>query len=243
MITLGSPCKRHEVLTRTRCPDSQARKSWLGQKVRITKQEVMARIGKVRIVMHWRLSRGMSALDSELATLLVGPGIWGKLRGSNCNSPEKVKSAATSPQKQRRFAPARVTLDVRSSSSLSQPDPFTRGSTRPVYPWIDPTRPGSDPDLLRPFLATFRPIFRQFSAQNCSPHPGGPIAPIFGIPCKHFPCHPSLQNSMDVQACKLGSTAFCPQSRRSKLAGRLRVHATASFPQSRRSKLASNFQK
>ena len=37
MITLGSPCKRHEVLTRTRCPDSQARESWLGGEVRITK--------------------------------------------------------------------------------------------------------------------------------------------------------------------------------------------------------------
>ena len=47
MITLGSPCKRHEILTRTRCSDSQARKSWLGEEVRITKQEVMARIGKV----------------------------------------------------------------------------------------------------------------------------------------------------------------------------------------------------
>ena len=76
MITLGSPCKRHEVLTRTRSPDSQARKSWLGREVRITKQEVMARIGKVRIVMHGRLPRGMSALDRELATLLVGPSVW-----------------------------------------------------------------------------------------------------------------------------------------------------------------------
>ena len=46
MITLGSPCKRLEVLTRTRCPDSQARKSWLGREVWITKQEVMARIGR-----------------------------------------------------------------------------------------------------------------------------------------------------------------------------------------------------
>ena len=76
MITLGSPCKRHEVLTRTGCSNSQARKSWLGQEVWITKQEVMARIGKVRIAMQWRLSRGMSALDRELATLLVGSGVW-----------------------------------------------------------------------------------------------------------------------------------------------------------------------
>ena len=36
----------------------------------------MARIGKVRIVMHARLSRSMSALDSGLATLLVDPGVW-----------------------------------------------------------------------------------------------------------------------------------------------------------------------
>ena len=73
---LGSPCKRHEVLTRTRCPDSQARKSWLGQEIWTTKQEVMARIGNVRIAMHWKLPRGMSALDKELATLLVGPDVW-----------------------------------------------------------------------------------------------------------------------------------------------------------------------
>ncbi|KAK1570808.1 hypothetical protein Q3G72_007272 [Acer saccharum] len=70
MITLGSPCKRHEVLTRTRCRDSQARKTWLGQEVRITKQEIMVRIGKVWIAMHGRLSRGISASDRELATLL-----------------------------------------------------------------------------------------------------------------------------------------------------------------------------
>jgi len=90
MITLGSPYKRHKVLARTRCPVSQARKSWLGHVVwitkqevlirvgrtRIVKQEIMARIGKVRIVMHGRLSRGMSALDRELATLLVGLGVW-----------------------------------------------------------------------------------------------------------------------------------------------------------------------
>ena len=76
MITLGSPCKWHKVLIMTMCPDSQARKTWLGQEVQITKQEVIARIGKVRIAMHGRLSRGMSALDRELATLLVGPTVW-----------------------------------------------------------------------------------------------------------------------------------------------------------------------
>ena len=76
LITLGSPCKQHEVLTRTRCPDSQARKTWLGQEIWITKQKVMARIRKVWIAMHGKLSRGMSALDRELATLLVGPDVW-----------------------------------------------------------------------------------------------------------------------------------------------------------------------
>ena len=76
IITLGSPCKRHEVLTRTRCPDSQASESWLGREVRITKQEVMTRIRKVQIAMHWRLSRGMSALDRELAYMMVGLGVW-----------------------------------------------------------------------------------------------------------------------------------------------------------------------
>ena len=76
MITLGSPCKWHEVLTRTRSPDSHARKSWLGHEVRITEQEVMARVGKTRIVMHGKLSRGMVSLDRELAYMLVGLGVW-----------------------------------------------------------------------------------------------------------------------------------------------------------------------
>ena len=90
MITLGSPCNRHEVLARTRCPVGQARKTWLGHVVRLTKQEVltrvgmtrlvkqefMARIGEVRIAMHWRLSRGKCALDMELAYILVGLGEW-----------------------------------------------------------------------------------------------------------------------------------------------------------------------
>ena len=65
-------------------------KSWLRREVRITKQEaltrvgmtwivkqeVMASIGKVWIAMQGRLSRGMTALDRELATILVGPGVW-----------------------------------------------------------------------------------------------------------------------------------------------------------------------
>ena len=63
MITLGSPCKRHEVLPR------------VGM-TRIGKQEVMARVGRTRIVMHGRLPRGKSALDRELANILVGLGIW-----------------------------------------------------------------------------------------------------------------------------------------------------------------------
>ena len=76
MITLGSSYKRHKVLTMTRCPDSQSRKYWLGREVRITEQEVMARIEKVRIIMHGRLPRGMSALHREAAIILVGLGIW-----------------------------------------------------------------------------------------------------------------------------------------------------------------------
>ena len=90
MITLGSPCIRHEVLARTWCPVGQARKAWLGHVVRITKQEVltrvgmtqivkqgvMARIGKVRIAMYWRLPRGKCVSDRELAYILVGLGEW-----------------------------------------------------------------------------------------------------------------------------------------------------------------------
>ena len=36
----------------------------------------MAKIRKVWIAMQGRLSRGMSALDRELATILVGLGVW-----------------------------------------------------------------------------------------------------------------------------------------------------------------------
>ncbi|KAK0571532.1 hypothetical protein LWI29_017623 [Acer saccharum] len=43
---------------------------------RIGKQEVMARVGRTRIVMHGRLPRGKSALDRELANILVGLGVW-----------------------------------------------------------------------------------------------------------------------------------------------------------------------
>ena len=57
-------------------PDSQARKSWLGCEIWITEQEVMARVGRTRIVMHGRLPRGMSALDRELACILAGLGVW-----------------------------------------------------------------------------------------------------------------------------------------------------------------------
>ncbi|KAK0580627.1 hypothetical protein LWI29_004283 [Acer saccharum] len=43
---------------------------------RIGKQGVMARVGRTRIVMHGRLPRGKSALDRELAIVLVGLGVW-----------------------------------------------------------------------------------------------------------------------------------------------------------------------
>ncbi|KAK0606130.1 hypothetical protein LWI29_034406 [Acer saccharum] len=43
---------------------------------RIGKQEVMARVGRTWIVMHGRLPRGKSALDRELANILVGLGVW-----------------------------------------------------------------------------------------------------------------------------------------------------------------------
>ena len=76
LITLGSPCKRHEVLARvgmTRIA-KQEDLSRVGR-TRIGKQEVMARVGRTRIVMHGRLPRGMSALDRELAIILVGLGV------------------------------------------------------------------------------------------------------------------------------------------------------------------------
>ncbi|KAK0608803.1 hypothetical protein LWI29_036288 [Acer saccharum] len=38
---------------------------------RIGKQGVMARVGRTRIVMHGRLPRGKSALDRELANILI----------------------------------------------------------------------------------------------------------------------------------------------------------------------------
>ena len=90
MITLGSPCNRHEVLARTWCPVGQARKTWLGHMVRITKQEVltrvgmtrivkqgvMARIGKFRIAIYWRLPRDKCVSDRELAYIMVGLSEW-----------------------------------------------------------------------------------------------------------------------------------------------------------------------
>src|SRR5579862_7872281 len=63
MITLGSPCKRHEVLVR------------VGM-TRIGKQGVMARVGRTRIVMHWRLPRGKCVSVRELAYIMVGLGEW-----------------------------------------------------------------------------------------------------------------------------------------------------------------------
>ncbi|KAK0581142.1 hypothetical protein LWI29_010459 [Acer saccharum] len=77
MITLGSPCERHEVLVRVRMTRiaKQEDFSRVGM-TRIGKQEVMARVGRTRIVMHGRLPRGMSALDRELAIILVGLGVW-----------------------------------------------------------------------------------------------------------------------------------------------------------------------
>ncbi|KAK0580243.1 hypothetical protein LWI29_038475 [Acer saccharum] len=85
MITLGSPCKRHEVLVRfgmTRIA-KQEDLSRVGR-TRIGKQEVMARVGRTQIVMHGRLPRGMSALDRELAIILVGLGVWPPLlKGHN----------------------------------------------------------------------------------------------------------------------------------------------------------------
>ena len=77
MITLGSPCKRHEVLVRvgmTRIAKQEVLPR-VGM-TRIGKQGVMARVGRTRIVMHGRLPRGKSALDRELANILVGLGVW-----------------------------------------------------------------------------------------------------------------------------------------------------------------------
>ncbi|KAK0576900.1 hypothetical protein LWI29_025063 [Acer saccharum] len=77
MITLGSPCKRHEVLVRvgvTRIAKQEVLPRV--EMTRIGKQGVMARVGRTRIVMHGRLPRGKSALDRELAIVLVGLGVW-----------------------------------------------------------------------------------------------------------------------------------------------------------------------
>ena len=45
-------------------------------RTRIVKQEVMARIEKVWIVMHWRLPRGKCVSVRELAYIMVGLGEW-----------------------------------------------------------------------------------------------------------------------------------------------------------------------
>ena len=77
MITLGSPCKRQEVLARFGV-------TWITKQeilprvgmTRIVKQEVLSRVGRTWIVMHGRLPRGKSALDRKLAIVLVGLGVW-----------------------------------------------------------------------------------------------------------------------------------------------------------------------
>ena len=77
MITLGSPCKRHEVLVRvgmTRIAKQEVLPR-VGM-TRIGKQGVMARVGRTRIVMHWRLPRGKCVSDRELAYIMVGLGEW-----------------------------------------------------------------------------------------------------------------------------------------------------------------------
>ena len=59
MITLGSPCKMHEVLVRvgvTRIAKQEVLPR-VGM-TRIGKQGVMARVGRTRIIMHGRLPRG-----------------------------------------------------------------------------------------------------------------------------------------------------------------------------------------
>ena len=73
MITLGSPCKRNEVLVRVWRTQiaKQEDLSRVGR-TQIGKQWVMARVGRIWIVMHGRLPEGMSALDRELALLLIG---------------------------------------------------------------------------------------------------------------------------------------------------------------------------
>jgi|SRR5579862_2910081 hypothetical protein len=77
MITLGSPCKRHEVLVRvgmTRIAKQEVLPR-VGM-TRIGKQGVMARVGRTRIVMHWRLPRGKCVSVRELAYIMVGLGEW-----------------------------------------------------------------------------------------------------------------------------------------------------------------------
>ena len=77
MITLGSPCKRHEVLVRvgmTRIAKQEVFSRVI--RIWIDKQEVMARVGTTWIVMQERLSRGKCSLYRELAYILVGPGVW-----------------------------------------------------------------------------------------------------------------------------------------------------------------------
>ncbi|KAK0580044.1 hypothetical protein LWI29_035573 [Acer saccharum] len=74
MITLGSPCKRHEVLVRvgmTRIAKQEVLPR-VGM-TRIGKQGVMARVGRTRIVMHGRLPRGKSALDRGVGYCIGRP--------------------------------------------------------------------------------------------------------------------------------------------------------------------------
>ncbi|KAK0607836.1 hypothetical protein LWI29_021318 [Acer saccharum] len=92
MITLGSPCKRHEVLVRvgvTRIAKQEVLPR-VGM-TRIGKQGVMARVGRTRIVMHGRLPRGKSALDRELAIVLVGLGVWLDIESDRAGSDHETR--------------------------------------------------------------------------------------------------------------------------------------------------------
>ncbi|KAK0589148.1 hypothetical protein LWI29_010326 [Acer saccharum] len=58
---------------------------------RIGKQEVMARVGRTRIVMHGRLPRGKSALDRELAIILVSLGVWLDIDSKRAGEASKIR--------------------------------------------------------------------------------------------------------------------------------------------------------
>ncbi|KAK0586785.1 hypothetical protein LWI29_012265 [Acer saccharum] len=93
---------------------------------RIGKQGVMARVGRTRIVMHGRLPRGNSALDRELAIVLVGLGVWLDIESDRAGH-HSISSEDKSPRPRRELQ-SKKARRRRSESTEDRRSPDDRGN-------------------------------------------------------------------------------------------------------------------